>query len=361
MRQGSRCIDDGPGQDREAALNLNTLPPGARYDNTDFEKLFELQYDVIRERIGGMDEPGVGCVAVDRATDEVACSIWLKAKPDVINAAMIGRHSRCDLFLDQDRSVSLRHCVLLIRPLESPEGPVTYRITDLRTKLKFTDEWGNRLEAIETQGSVFITCGRYALFFFVTGVGYEWPDNAAAAWAKIPNRVYLDEKTALSVSEDGSAESSDEEAPPPNGAHFDTLRDSERRRAVVDDSVMVSVMAGPQRLKIGDPADRPIGCLHVCIPDESRELELGQMALERGILLGYYDRCDDDYLSLLDDRNISRVHLLITKLGDSVYAVDTASTNGMYVRGRRYRIALLSPSYELMLGRTQVYLRWQPK
>ena len=41
---------------------------------------------------------------------------------------------------------------------------------------------------------MFLACGNYALFFLVTGDPSAWPENAADAWACIPERVYVREQ-----------------------------------------------------------------------------------------------------------------------------------------------------------------------
>jgi pSer/pThr/pTyr-binding forkhead associated (FHA) protein len=63
----------------------------------------------------------------------------------------------------------------------------------------------------------------------------------------------------------------------------------------------------------------------------SRELEvtrhLGEEDLARGVLLGRYDRCVERF----DANEISRVHLLIARVGGDLVAIDTASTNGSFL------------------------------
>lgn len=46
--------------------------------------------------------------------------------------------------------------------------------------------------------------------------------------------------------------------------------------------------------------------------------------LERGFILGRYERCT----SQLDDGRVSRVHALVVGRGEQILVIDTASTNG---------------------------------
>ena len=85
-------------------------------------------------------------------------------------------------------------------------------------------------------------------------------------------------------------------------------------------------------------SEEPLGTLEVSAAGDSRKLVVGARAAGQGLLLGCYERCDDDRLSHLQHRSISRVHLLILLHGDTLYAIDTASTNGTFVHRDRKRV-----------------------
>jgi pSer/pThr/pTyr-binding forkhead associated (FHA) protein len=89
----------------------------------------------------------------------------------------------------------------------------------------------------------------------------------------------------------------------------------------------------------------------------SRTLRVGQAALWDGILLGRYARCDG---TAMDDNNVSRVHALLIQLGDSLLAIDLASSNGTFVPGGApARAFTISSGTELQLGdATLVRWRW---
>ena len=72
--------------------------------------------------------------------------------------------------------------------------------------------------------------------------------------------------------------------------------------------------------------------------------------LDRGVLLGRYDRCGVK-LSQVD--GISRVHLLVIRSGDGVLAIDTASTNGLWrADGKKLETVALKNPDLLLLGDT---------
>ncbi len=76
--------------------------------------------------------------------------------------------------LGQDPSLSLRHLMVITHPLHD-HHEVRFRFAELRTQAAFIDERDKRLHALEAEGPLFIRCGRYALFFLVTGDEIPWP------------------------------------------------------------------------------------------------------------------------------------------------------------------------------------------
>jgi len=67
--------------------------------------------------------------------------------------------------------------------------------------------------------------------------------------------------------------------------------------------------------------------------DDVAHYHISADALQRGILIGRYDRCLDIRGDL---PTLSRVHLLISRVGADVFAIDTASTFGSMKSGKRY-------------------------
>ena len=78
--------------------------------------------------------------------------------------------------------------------------------------------------------------------------------------------------------------------------------------------------------------------------------------LERGVLIGRYERCQLAGAS----GSLSRVHLVLLLDGGDVWAVDTASLNGTIVEGQRISAIQLDRELELRLP-SGMGMRWVPE
>jgi pSer/pThr/pTyr-binding forkhead associated (FHA) protein len=78
---------------------------------------------------------------------------------------------------------------------------------------------------------------------------------------------------------------------------------------------------------------------------------LGAASLERGILVGRYARCElATAAGAALESALSRVHLLLVRENEVTLAVDTASTNGTTIGGKKRRGAMVSDGDVLNLG-----------
>ena len=66
--------------------------------------------------------------------------------------------------------------------------------------------------------------------------------------------------------------------------------------------------------------------------------------LARGVVIGRSEKCHTEMLRRITDENTSRVHILVLREGEIVYAYDLASTQGTYVNGMPARRVVLSDS-----------------
>jgi hypothetical protein len=85
----------------------------------------------------------------------------------------------------------------------------------------------------------------------------------------------------------------------------------------------------------------------------SEQFTVHEAEIERGLLVGRYERCQVE----TQDDKISRVHLLVIRDGDEVWAVDTASSNGTSSGGQPVRRVRLVPDTQLLLAQ-ELTLRW---
>jgi hypothetical protein len=352
----TRIIHLEAGQDRQHRENPETRmlvfessPPAAS-----FRDLFLRNYAAVRDRCASFGQPGLAVAAVDQFSGRLAGILCIAAKIGTANSAIVGRHSMTDLYLDGDASLSLRHLVVVVSPLDLTSGEVRFRVIDLRTQAAFQDEHGRRFEGLVAEGPLFIRCGNYVLFCLPTGDPTGWPEGGEDAWACIPERVYLE-----------AAEAEPDRWRRKRRVRHRNERDAisgiERRAAIT----LVQGELGPVRAQtrlLGE-GEQPLGVLRLRVGNVVHSVLVGGRSIHRGILLGRYERCDVDGSKLLTSESISRVHLLVVEVNDRVYAIDTASTNGTWTAedDREVRIAALDPGTELCLGNDLAYLRWCPE
>ena len=355
-------LDDG--QDRRQAQNLRTgILLSDRDASLPFRDLFTSAWPEMRRVVVAFDQPGVAVVAIDTMKRRIAGSMCLAAKDGKANAAIVGRHGQCDLYLHGDPSLSLRHLVVLVHPRR--DGEVCYRVLDLRTRSAFKDEAGRRLEAVTSEGPMFLQVGAYALYFLVTGDDQQlgWPEDASQAWQCIPERVYLDEALAEPDRWGRRRRRGMPVLTAPEGAFAAGTGVGESLLPMARESItLVRTQPGPARARIdaGDDDEPPMARLRLSSGGCSQALMLSSAAAHCGILLGRYERCDTHGATVFAHHGISRVHLLVVEIDGDLYAIDTGSTNGTFQGEDEVRIARIGVGTELVFGDDLARMEWQP-
>jgi hypothetical protein len=309
------------------------LPPRPQLS---IRELFSKHYEHIRKWLADTNRPGVAIVAMD--FDAVRGAAFLASKPDLVSTAIIGRHTQADLRLSGDPSLSLRHLALLVYPRLAGRSGARYRLLDLRTAIGFVDERGKRLRALEASGPAFVRCGRYAVLFFpAPEVEAPWPDDPEEAWKRIPDRLYLDEVEAEERSRDWEQE-------------HDRAWEVDALPRLEEPPTLVHHLAGPQMAvqELVDEGEEPLGEIRISSSWGEATVLVGQTAARAGVLLGRSRRCDAG--RVLSDRSISRVHLLIIEIAGNLFAVDTASYNGVWDDKERERTTPLEDEHPLTLA-----------
>ncbi len=308
-----------------------------------FEDLFRHHYSAIRFLVNTYTEPGLGVVLAGPNDLEGTC--WFEALADEANPLILGRHSSAEMFFPGDPTLSLRHLAVVVHARRGP-GPVKFRILDLRTASGFQDEQGRKLEALECQGPLLVRSASLAILLFPKGEGtVDWPSEPSEAWARIPARVYFDARSA--------------------GSLRGELR-GDWQPAYVPDRVdpgsvtLVPSFPGPVMASLDMVgSDTPRGELVLTSPAGRASLRLGARAIEQGVMLGRYERCDTAGLPMFVDKSISRVHLLVIEIDGALYAIDTASKNGTWQGGMPVRSARLVPGTVLRLA-CHATVEWRP-
>lgn len=296
----TRIIHLDMGQVRRREQNCHTAFHGvapAVCLELPFEALFVAHYRSIRE-LARREARGIGLVVVHAPTGALAARLWLAAKDDIPSVAILGRHSVCDLVLE-DEVISLRHLALV----SAPGGDGRFSLHDLRSIIGLRSAVGRRIDGALVEGAGLFGLGPYALVAFGTGEERRWPELATEAWRQLS----------------GDTAPLQAEMVPRAGVGYL----GRRARGV-------SEIRGPlqttERLLLPDEPSR--GHLLVSSDTGTVRIAVGAAALERGVLFGRYPRCDS--AGVLTSGQLSRVHLLVRELDGAVYGFDTASTNGVF-------------------------------
>ena len=344
-------VDLWGGQVRGASENRSTAirPAAVPRIEREMRSLFCGAYARFASACRAVDEPGIAMIAVDEATGRPAGCCTLRARVARHVAAIVGRHDQCDLFLNGNDELALRHLAIVLDPVKSwskNSNGVTYRVLDLRTSNSFRDEHGRPLRGLKAEGAAVLRVGGYALFVVPLGDAADWPESANDAWDMIPPREYFDELT--------STPESSIKIPQQHSRAFE--RSFAGARTHVS---MIMRTAGPRDSSASLVAPGSgVGSLELVGKSHRGTLSLGHSAMRDGILIGRYARCDG--AGLLDDPSLSRVHALLLDVEDAFLVIDTASRNGTRIAGQAStRVVAISGDLELGLGsRTRAFWRF---
>lgn len=282
---------------------------------------FLIAFDRLAQVAAAASGPALVIAVVDpRARLVDACLV-----PDR-TSLVIGRHTECGLRLSHP-AIALRQIALLAR---SDGGQVHAHLWDLNTEQPFSTEDGATTSALVSDGPTFITVEEYALWIIPANVLQGLPSRAQDAWEALPKRHFLDRR-GPDPERAASRRVAPEETDP-----LDLITHVVRTAPplLVHDDVSPEAGWGVIRLQNGSQKTRH---------------SVGAERLGRGLLLGRYDRCG---LTVAGLDKLSRVHLLLVRIGDEAWAIDTASTNGVSHRGRRITAMVLGPQDELRLAQS---------
>ncbi|HYO59228.1 FHA domain-containing protein [Archangium sp.] len=270
----------------------------------EMREAFIAAYDRLSGLARGARRPAVLVAAVDgRARVVEAMSV------ESGHSLVIGRHTGCGLLLPCD-TVSLRHLVAHARS-DPPGTELVLWLWDLNTGQHFMTEDGHPNAAVMAQGPLYAAVGQYALLFIpIRGrSGAPWPARAEEAWRALPPRQFIDRRHPDAAYPQRSRHLR------PDGREYQT--------DVFRVGPLLSLSGHEER-------ETAWGELRLGWDREVERHFISRERLEQGVLLGRYERCG---IHLSGLGSISRVHLLLIRMGEDVLAIDTASTNGTW-RGR---------------------------
>ncbi len=317
--QRTRIVSLARDFEREELSNTRTHVTGAatrlfqRVTFHDYRHLFNGVQRELHATLSAQPAPGVLVCAAD-ARGRVEGTLWLSAT-ESLRAGTVGRHGLADLPLLGDDGLSLRHLLVLAH---RDGSRIRLRAMDLATPGGFQAETGGVLRAVQADGPVVLRVASYSLFLFPTGARPPWNPDAADPWRTLPPRLVLTEERARPRPV--------RERPPrePGSGTVVTLRPGP-----------IEPGLGPEPLLLEH--ELPEGALVLSTPGGRAELGVGATALERGLLLGRYARCAASTGEI--DSQVSRVHAALLRHDGRLFLVDTASTNGITLRGEKVKCA----------------------
>ncbi len=295
---------------------------------------FLIAYDRLAELASAARRPAFAIAAVDGRSRVVSAELL-----EAGSSLAIGRHTRCRVRLLSE-AISLRHVVALALPGE--RSPVL-RLWDLNTGQPFRTEDGEENGAVASEGATYLSIGQFALWFLPCGPGRTWPARGGEAWKALPPRSFVDRRSPVS---------------PDKRMGMRALQRAAERDALEAAERTWVTSYGPPLLLGGGGEDEPEiawGTIRLQSGTAKARRNVSAERLEQGILVGRYERCG---LSLGQiDINVSRVHLLLVRIGADVWAIDTGSSNGVRRKGEVVEAVILKNNDQLEFGAGMV-LNW---
>ena len=328
MGGSSRWVELGSGQVRDPENNAATRCATHFQRHANPRLAFEATYARMREVSLSYDRAGVAVFAVEARGGRYLGAMCLPSQHGPPQTGVVGRHSQSPLLVDCDASLALRQLLFVV---EAPglagdiRGDVRFRLLDLGSQSPPRDEDGRVVASLVAEGPMILYVGGVVVFALPTGDPTDWPERAHDAWACFPERIYFEERLA-----EGSAPRA---LPRHDPRH-----------------TRVTVRQPPAPLAPRLDDGPPIGHLHVRADGKSTHFPISAEALQRGVLVGRYARCQAGALAFGDDDRVSRVHACLLEVDGMPWLIDTASTNGLWFRGKQRDCVHLLPGTVVQLG-----------
>lgn len=244
---------------------------------------------------------------------------------------VVGRHAACDVVLDEDPTLSLRHLLVTTAELD---GESILRVLDLNARAPFFLDDDRPRRSIVTRDAMALRLGRYLLGALPIGTGGAVEDTQDT----IPE-MEIDDAARLPTK----------------------LPTTPYRRAIsrvmslpalshVGDTPSFPIYAGAAAI-LNQPAHRrPRLKITATRGDLGASAFLDTVQLEQGVLIGRSTRCHDAGLRDVLHFGISRVHLLLLSHGGRDDVIDLCSTQGTFAGKSRVRRLTLGSETELVLS-----------
>ena len=323
--------DDGDGRQISRATRILSVPVEPK---ASFAATFRAIFRELAPIYNAFDKDGLLCVAA-REDGTLAAYVHLPILNERGAFGVIGRHDCCGLTL-KDEDISLRHA--LVRVTRQGLGEARVRLIDLGSSNTFRTEDGQVCKSVLAEGPLFVHLLGYQLYLFPTGsiAVSRWEQTADATWSSFPERVYLDQRI-------------------PERMNREARRSAPAGRARRQTYMTLLPAAQHLRAKPG-AGGHIVGTILLAAENTQIAHRVSAEDLERGVLIGRYERCQLAGAS----HSLSRVHLVLLLDGGDIWAVDTASLNGTIVDGQKISAIVLDRELELKLP-AGMGMRWVPE
>ena len=273
-------------------------------------------------------------LAVDRARhrqDEIGYRLyWLgrelvggrDVRADCGGHVVVGRHTSCEIVLEDEEAISLRH--VIVRASSLDDGLPVLNLMDLDSTTGFELSDGSKQRAVVATGPVVFRIGKHTLVALPsTG---RLPDELC------PPVVTHSDAGAYRVDPRPSAEP-DPRLPTGRITIVPTSAPLSDRQPIFDDRI-AGLGRGSTEPAAYEIMLRANGrCAGLC---------LAKKDVEHGILVGRAHKCVDAGLRAILSQGVSRVQALVVREEAGVFLYDIASMNGTYQGGSRVRCVALS-------------------
>ena len=274
---------------------------------------------------------------------------------------VVGRHSSCDVVLDDELGVSLRH--VLVRAAALDDGFPVLGVLDLQTGTGFELSDRSLQRSIAATGPLVFRVGTHSVVALPSTGNHpdSLPVPLVERGERVPRRIVPLRLVAVDgVAVEPQRHGPDDKGPPascitllPNSV------DLSRRRSVPM-LPMLPLSRDPQA-----PAPPPAeGEIYEVILESTggrAGVRFSEADLDHGVLIGRADKCVDEGLRAVLGIPISRVHVLLIREHGSCHLYDVASLNGTFANGRPVRCLPLADhgTTVCLAGRGGVTLEWR--
>ena len=265
--------------------------------------------------------------------------LHLEQHKNDIKSIILGRHTQCPLRLT-DPHVSLRHLVLILYPQNIN---FQYQLIDLNSNTGFTVDdkvclsmWAN--------GTAFIRIFQYNLIF-IAPTQVDWQVDNAQIIKQLTERIYEGSPVPRIASKAIKIEGPEELKEPQESDSTD-----------FENTSRITFKLPPVWLK-DSTTELPRAEIKIHFKQNRKHILIDESQLERGILVGRYERCGIFFSSHDEYNPISRVHCLFISINGVMYVIDTASTNGTSVAHKPIQQCAL-PKASLIILAESLFISW---